>query len=56
MEPIRVLIVDDINETRTNIKRMLSFDGNIKVVGEGADGQETRQKALNFKPHIVLKD
>jgi len=56
MEPIRVLIVDDINETRTNIKRMLSFDGNIKVVGEGADGQEEVQKALNLKPHIVLMD
>ncbi len=32
-EKIRVLIVDDIAETRENIRRFLQFDSEIEVVG-----------------------
>ena len=34
-EKIRVLIVDDIAETRDNLKRMLSFDQGIEDVAVG---------------------
>jgi len=35
-EKIRVVIVDDITETRENIRRMLQFDPKIEIIGEAA--------------------
>ncbi len=47
-EKIRVLIVDDIAETRDNLKRMLSFDQGIEVVESGRTGKE----AVDLIPKI----
>lgn len=56
MEPIRVLVVDDVEETRNNIRRILSFDKDIAVIGEGRDGLEAVQKVKSLEPDIVLMD
>ena len=55
-ERIRVLIVDDIAETRENLRKLLSFDASIDVVGAAASGQEGVELAKEFHPHIVLMD
>jgi pilus assembly protein CpaE len=55
-ERIRVLIVDDIAETRENLRKLLSFDAGIEVVGAAASGQEGVELAKEFRPHIVLMD
>ena len=55
-ERIRVLIVDDIAETRENLRKLLSFDAGIEVVGAAASGQEGVELAKQFHPHIVLMD
>ena len=55
-ERIRVLIVDDIAETRENLRKLLSFDVGIEVVGAAASGQEGVELAKEFRPHIVLMD
>lgn len=55
-EKIRVLIVDDIAETRENLRKLLSFDIGIQVVGAAASGQEGIDLAKEFQPHIVLMD
>lgn len=55
-EQIRVLIVDDIAETRENLRKLLSFDAGIQVVGAAASGQEGIALAMEFQPHIVLMD
>lgn len=55
-ERIRVLIVDDIAETRENLRKLLSFDASIEVVGAAATGQEGVRLAREFHPHIVLMD
>jgi pilus assembly protein CpaE len=55
-ERIRVLIVDDIAETRENLRKLLSFDVGIEVVGAASSGREGIQLAKEFKPHIVLMD
>jgi len=55
-ERIRVLIVDDIAETRENLRKLLSFDAGIEVVGAASSGREGIQLAKEFKPHIVLMD
>lgn len=56
MEPIRVLVIDDVEETRINIRRILSFDKDIAVIGEGRDGLEAVQKVKSLEPDIVLMD
>lgn len=56
MDPIRVLLVDDIEETRNNIRRILSFDKDIAVIGEGRDGLEAVQKVNALNPDVVLMD
>lgn len=55
-ERIRVLIVDDIAETRENLRKLLSFDAGIEVVGAAASGQDGVELAKEFHPHIVLMD
>ncbi len=55
-ERIKVLIVDDIGETRENLRKLLSFDPGIEVVGAAASGPEGIEMAKEFLPHIVLMD
>ncbi|MGI6605567.1 MAG: response regulator [Peptococcia bacterium] len=56
VEKIRVLIVDDNEDTRLNIRRMLSFSQDIIVVGDARDGLEAVQKSKELQPDIVLMD
>ena len=37
--PIRVLVVDDVADTRENLMKLLSFEEDIEVVGAAPDGQ-----------------
>jgi pilus assembly protein CpaE len=55
-ERIKVLIVDDIGETRENLRKLLSFDPGIEVVGAAGSGPEGIEMAKEFLPHIVLMD
>lgn len=55
-ERIRVLIVDDIAETRENLRKLLSFDPGIEVVGAAASGQEGIALVREYRPHVVLMD
>jgi pilus assembly protein CpaE len=53
---IRLLIVDDIAETRDNVKKLLYFENDIEIVGAGANGREGVELALKLQPDIVLMD
>jgi pilus assembly protein CpaE len=55
-EKIRVLIVDDIAETRENLRKLLYFENDIEVVGAAISGEEGIQMAQELEPHIVLMD
>jgi pilus assembly protein CpaE len=55
-DKIRVLIVDDIAETRENIRKLLQFEPDIDVVDMARTGKEGIQKAKEFKPNVVLMD
>jgi|SoiMethySBSTD1v2_1073268.scaffolds.fasta_scaffold175677_2 pilus assembly protein CpaE len=55
-EQIRVLIVDDIPETRDHLSKLLGFEGDIDVVGAAASGAEALQLATSLTPDVVLMD
>ncbi len=52
----RVLIVDDMAETRENIRKLLQFEADIEVVGMARTGREGIQLAKETRPHVVLMD
>ncbi len=56
MERIKVVIADDIKETRENIKKLLSFEKNIEVIGEAENGEEAVFIVKESRPDIVLMD
>ena len=55
---IKVLIVDDIPDTRENIRKLLAFEPDIEVVGgDGAStGREAVDLATQHRPDVVLMD
>lgn len=55
-DKIRVLIVDDIAETREMIQRMLSFDASIEVVGTARTGREAIDITDKLKPDVAIMD
>lgn len=55
-EKIRILIVDDIPETRENLRKLLFFEADIDVVGAATSGEEGIQMAVELQPDIVLMD
>ncbi len=55
-QKIRVLIVDDIPETREQIKKLLMFEPDIEVVGTAGTGLEGLELAKETQPNIVLMD
>jgi len=55
-EKIKVLIVDDITETRENLKKLLFFESDIEVVGAATNGQEGVDMAQELQPDVVLMD
>lgn len=55
-DKIRLLIVDDIAETRENLRKLLQFEPDIVVVGSARSGQEAIQQAVETQPDVVLMD
>ena len=55
-DQIRVLIVDDIPETRDHLSKLLGFEGDIDVIGAAASGTEALKLATSLNPDVVLMD
>ncbi len=53
---IRVLIVDDVAETRENIRKLLQFEADLEVVGAEFSGRSGIEAAKSLKPDVVLMD
>ena len=47
---IKVLIVDDIPETRDHLTKLLSFEEGIDVAGDAGSGEEAITKAMELRP------
>jgi pilus assembly protein CpaE len=55
-DKVRILIVDDIAETRENIRKLLQFESDVDVVGAARSGKEGIQLAQELDPDVVLMD
>jgi pilus assembly protein CpaE len=55
-DKISLLIVDDIPETRDNLRKLLYFEPDIEIAGLASNGREAIQAAKALQPNIILMD
>ena len=55
-EPITLIIVDDHNVVRAGLRAFLDTQRGIKVLGEGKNGEEAVNLALQLKPDVIVLD
>jgi len=55
-QKIRVMIVDDIPETRDNFAKLVMFERDIEVIDTAGAGAEAIEKARQLQPDVVLMD
>jgi pilus assembly protein CpaE len=53
---IKVLIVDDIPETRDHLSRLLGMEREIDVAGTASSGEEAIQLAMDLRPDVIVMD
>jgi pilus assembly protein CpaE len=56
MKKIKILLVDDNDNTRASIRQLLELDDVVDIVGEAADGIEALEKAGILEPELVIMD
>lgn len=56
MEKVGVLIVDDHAVLRSGLRTLLDIQGDFKVVGEAANGEEALERVRELSPEIVILD
>jgi pilus assembly protein CpaE len=55
-DKIRVVVVDDVAETRDHLAKLLSFESDIEVVGSASSGEEALPLAMKLQPDVLLLD
>ncbi len=55
-DKIKVLIVDDIAETRENVRKLLQFESDVEVVGAARSGREALSMTDKHDPDVILMD
>jgi pilus assembly protein CpaE len=55
-EKIRILIVDDIADTRENLAKLIGFEPDMEVAGTAGGGQEAVNLAKKERPNVILMD
>jgi pilus assembly protein CpaE len=53
---ITIILVDDIPEVRENIKKLLAFEPDLKVIGTAGTGIEGVQLATELQPDVIIMD
>src|SRR3989454_6634857 len=55
-EKIRILIVDDIADTRDTLAKLIGFEPDMEVAGTADGGQAAVNLAKKERPHVILMD
>lgn len=53
---VRVIIVDDIAETRENVRKLLQFESDIDVIGAAKSGRQGIEFSKEEDPDVILMD
>jgi len=56
MNAKRVLIVDDVEQVRWDLRTALTLSGELEIVGEAANGLEAIHLAESLRPEVILMD
>jgi pilus assembly protein CpaE len=55
-EKIRILVVDDIVETRENLAKLIGFEPDMTIVSSAEGGQQAVEFAKRDRPDVILMD
>jgi pilus assembly protein CpaE len=55
-EKIRILVVDDIAETRENLAKLIGFEPDMTIVSSAEGGQQAVEFAKRDRPDVILMD
>ena len=56
VSPLRVLLVDDSPSVRAVVRRFLTADASIELVGEAPDGEAAVEAAARLRPDVIVMD
>src|SRR5260370_11659080 len=55
-DKMRILVVDDIAETRENLAKLIGFEADMVIVASAGGGQEAVELAKKERPNVILMD
>ncbi|MCL4867918.1 MAG: response regulator [Anaerolineae bacterium] len=55
-DKIRILIVDDLPETRENVRKLLQFESDVEVIAQAGNGEQAIEMAKKHVPDVILMD
>ena len=55
-DKIRILVVDDIAETRENLAKLIGFEPDMTIVASAEGGQQAVEFAKRERPDVILMD
>ena len=56
MAAVRILLVDDVEEVRRDLRLLLDLTNDFEIIGEASNGLEAIHKAKVLQPEVVLMD
>lgn len=56
MKKIKVIVIDDHDLIREGLNRIISFEEDLEILGEGKNGEETLELVESKKPEVVVLD
>src|SRR6185295_5162937 len=54
--PVKVLLVDDHTLVRQGLRKILTADPEIEIIGEAGDGESAIETAKRLRPSVVVMD
>jgi len=52
----KILLVDDVESVRWDLRTLLTLSGDLEIIGEAADGLEAIRLTESLQPDVVLMD